>query len=300
MVYALIPIKDRIEQTLNCLEHFKNQTYKDILIIVIDDGSIDGSSEKIKEKWNDIHILKGDGNLWCMGAFAMGIDYVRNRWRKGDFVLTQNQDTIFDSDFVSALISQSELNGRAIIGASNFSIDRKTTIYNNVIIKNGRFNPTIIKGQAPELLASTTLATRGTIFPVEVFEKIGNFSKLFPHYAGDYEVCARAKKNGFKLFSSTTAKVYSNDNNHNLAWRIKHKDKKTLKDVFDLYFSRRSSSNLYYGILLTLLHIPFPQNFVGIFRLKLVAIKFFFYEYLYKSIIINYFKSDKIQNENNN
>lgn len=285
MVYALIPIKDRVEQTLKCIESFKKQSYKQIEIVVIDDGSIDGSKEKILEKWNDVTVLEGDGNLWCMGAFAMGVNYVRNLWKKEDFILTQNQDTFFDSDFVFSLVMISESKNRSIVAASNYSKDKVTGIYNKIVIKNGGFNPAFVEGEVPSLFECPTLATRGTLFPVEVFEKIGNFSKLFPHYAGDYEICARARRNGFKLYSSTKIKVYSNDDNHNLAWRIRHKEKKTFKDVIDLYTSRRSPSNLYYSILLTLLQVPFPKKVVGVARLKLAAIKFFFYDYMYRSVI---------------
>lgn len=286
MIYALIPVKDRVEYTIKCIESFKKQTYKDVKIVVINDGSVDGTKDKIEALWKDVTILQGDGNLWCMGAFAMGVDYVKPLLKEGDSILTQNQDAFMDNDFVQELINVITKYPKSVVGSINFSSKEQKPIYHNHIIKNGAFMPNIIQGELPEIIERTdTLNTRGTLFSKEAIEAVGNFSKLFPHYAGDYEITCRAKKKGFKLLIASKAVCYSWDDNKGLAYRIKNKQKKTLKDVVDLFSSRRSPNNLYYSKLLILLHIPFPQKIYGILRITAYAIKFILVDYLFNSVI---------------
>ncbi len=288
MIYALIPAKDRYEYTKKCIESFLNQTYKDIQVIVIDDGSIDGTKESIAKDFPKVKVLVGDGNLWCMGAFAMGVDYVKPLAKPGDFILTQNQDAYFDKDFVSTLLDVSELNQRAIVGSINFSSKSKTPIYHTHMLLGGVFIPHIIKGEVSDIEPSDTLNTRGTLFPIEVFEKIDNFSPLFPHYAGDYEIACRAKRNGFKLLVSTKSLCYSWDDNVGLAKRIRLKKKKTLKDIYELFFSRRSSSNIYYSTLLILLCVPFPSKILGVGRIAIFSLKYLLYDYILMSVILGW------------
>jgi len=288
MVYALIPAKDRYEYTKECIESFLKQKYKNIQIIVIDDGSVDGTPEKLAKGFPSVKVIKGDGNLWCMGAFAKGVDYVKEIAKDGDFILTQNQDAYFGNDFVSQLVGVSEINDRAIVGSINLSTKTKKAIYHNHIIRGGVFRPNLLTGELPSTIDSDTLNTRGTLFPIEVFEKINNFSPLFPHYAGDYEIACRAKKNGFKLLVSTEAICYSWDGNVGLAKRISMKKKKTLKDMFDLFFSRRSSSNVYYSTLLVILWVPFPDKILGVLRILLFSLKYLLYDYLLMSVLLGW------------
>src|ERR1700730_511559 len=84
IICILIPIHNRIEMTkqglnslFSALRHFNENglsqtSYK---VVVIDDGSKDGSKEWIKEHYKDCEILIGDGNLWWSGAINKGIEY---------------------------------------------------------------------------------------------------------------------------------------------------------------------------------------------------------------------------------
>jgi GT2 family glycosyltransferase len=289
MLYALIPVKDRYEYTEKCIESFLNQTYKEITIVVINDGSVDGTSEKIKAKFPNVIVLEGDGNLWCMGAFHMGVEYVLKNAQNTDYILTQNQDAYFGKDFVSNLISVSEKYNEAVVGSINYSSKKDSVIYHNHMLIGGVFKPNIIKEPyIPDVVDSDTLNTRGTIFPIKVIKKIGNFSKLFPHYAGDYEITCRAKKYGYQLKVSTKAVCYSWDDNQGLSKRISLKQKKSFKDIIDLFFSRRSASNIYYSSLLVITSVPFPIKIFGLARIFVTSLKVLLYDYFFKSIILKW------------
>ena len=45
MIYVVIPVHDRIAFTLTCLADLERQTRADVTVVVVDDGSVDGTSE---------------------------------------------------------------------------------------------------------------------------------------------------------------------------------------------------------------------------------------------------------------
>ena len=74
-------------------ESIKNSKKEDqIKIIVIDDGSTDGSTKWIKKNYSDIIILKGRGELWWSGAVNLGIKHALNNLKK-EYILLWNIDT---------------------------------------------------------------------------------------------------------------------------------------------------------------------------------------------------------------
>jgi len=49
IIYIVIPVHNRLEATRECLESLRYQTYTRFSIVLIDDGSTDGTPEFIKE-----------------------------------------------------------------------------------------------------------------------------------------------------------------------------------------------------------------------------------------------------------
>ncbi len=63
-VYLIIPVHNRKNLTLGCLEHLtKTGDRQPYHIIVVDDGSTDGTGEDIKAQYPDVILLPGDGDF---------------------------------------------------------------------------------------------------------------------------------------------------------------------------------------------------------------------------------------------
>ena len=85
---------NHVVETLACLDCLGRQSYCSWTAIVVDDGSTDGTFERVRESHPDTVILSGDGNLWWSGATSIGIREARRRARNRDFVLMLNNDMI--------------------------------------------------------------------------------------------------------------------------------------------------------------------------------------------------------------
>lgn len=92
-VYILIPVHNRKAVTLTCLETLqRNGDLARYRVVVIDDGSTDGTAEAIQQAFPQVKILTGDGNLWWTGAIRLGMQYAYDQG--ADFFIWLNDDTL--------------------------------------------------------------------------------------------------------------------------------------------------------------------------------------------------------------
>ena len=209
--YIIIPVFNNKKVTLKCLEQLYQQTFKEFDIYVIDDGSSDGTSFAIQDKYPQVNILKGDGNLWWAGATNKGLEAILPHAKNSDYVLTLNDDVFFENDYLECLARSAAERPEWLIGS--VSID----FHNNKNIDRGHFFDWRTRGKITDSLNNekyndnvNVLSGRGTLIPVTVFKKIGLYAaKRLPQYAADYELANRAQKAGFNLCVYLGAIIYN-------------------------------------------------------------------------------------------
>ncbi|MFH1051457.1 MAG: glycosyltransferase family 2 protein [bacterium] len=89
-----------LNHTLECIKSI-NQTAKDIinLIIVVDNGSTDGTLDAIKSKYPDIKLISNNENLGYARAVNIGV-----KSSNSDFVIISNNDVIYPNDSIEYLL----------------------------------------------------------------------------------------------------------------------------------------------------------------------------------------------------
>lgn len=251
-VYIICGVHNGLDYTKKLLSSIKKQSYPSIKIIIIDDGSTDGTCDFIKRNYPEITILEGDGNLWWTGALYEGVENVLSLAGKDDFILTVNNDCRFGRDTVFNLVETSLEHHRVIVGSLIIDSENESKIIDagvEIDWSKGKYislPPKKITDLPENKLCQEnidTLSTKGTLYPIEVFHKIGNFDKKhLHHYISDYEFACRAKKNGFRLILSYQARIYNDVSRtglgDNLSGRI------SLREFWALLFSRKSRLNI--------------------------------------------------------
>ena len=102
-IYSLVPVHNRKSVTLRCLAALDRQVdLPKLTIVVIDDGSTDGTSEAIQAEYPQVVVLKGSGNLWWTGAIRMGMEYAYSQG--ANFFIWLNDDTLPSPETLSLLI----------------------------------------------------------------------------------------------------------------------------------------------------------------------------------------------------
>ena len=281
MVYVLIPTRNRKELLEKCIDSLIKQTHKDIKIVVINDGSTDGTEELLKTKYPDVRIIKGDGNLWWTGCMIKAVEYTLPQVSDNDYILLQNDDTYMEDSYVSDLVEMSAKTNRMALGTTLKDIDSNKVIYNTHSFKNFLITPYVIDTDR-EVVDTFTINGRGTIIPVEVFNKVGNFSKIFPHYASDYDFFCRARKKNVKLGVCNYVYTYSTDKKDSFTKTRKNKNNPSIKEFFDIFFNRKSTSNICISTLFIIKNYPIRYKIFALFRIYL-----YLFKYILVDIIIN-------------
>lgn len=119
-VSVLIPAYNAEKYIAQCLGSVCNQTYRDLQIVVIDDGSKDSTLAVIlswAEKDNRIEVISRENK---------GVSQTRNELidcAKGDFVLFVDADDWIEHDMISTLVVLSEKNGVDLVMCRNVNND---------------------------------------------------------------------------------------------------------------------------------------------------------------------------------
>ena len=92
--------------TLACLESLSHVDYPSFQVVVIDNGSVDGSGDAIKAAYPEVNLVASPQNLGFAGGNNIGLELAR--WANASYVLLLNNDTLVAPDFLSLLVQCAE------------------------------------------------------------------------------------------------------------------------------------------------------------------------------------------------
>lgn len=200
-IAVLMTVHNRKEGTLNCISHFyANQGVDsfDVDFYMVDDGCIDGTSEAVKEKFPQVHILKGNGDLyWNGGMYYCWTEACK---KNHDFFLWLNDDTILFSNALQILFNDYSKSKKLTI-ISGCCCD---TASQSVVTYGGSNNNRQLISPTGEIQELFMMNGNCVLIPNCVVEKIGIIDPYFKHKAGDNEYGYRAQNNGVETYVSSS------------------------------------------------------------------------------------------------
>ncbi|MGI8787272.1 MAG: glycosyltransferase family 2 protein [Pyrinomonadaceae bacterium] len=217
-VEIVTPVHNRRELTLQCLKSLSriDRAGLDVHIIIVDDGSTDGTAGAIRENYPEVEIVEGDGNLWYSAGTNLGIETALKY--NPDYILGINDDSIFDEKFLRRLIECAEKYPRSVIGALLLLWDTPHKVFQvspkwNVFEGGWRYwqNQTVWtipqKPWQVEVIVGNCI-----LYPAQVIKEVGLLNPGVSAQYGDAEYTRRINKKGWRLLIEPRARVFCQPN----------------------------------------------------------------------------------------
>lgn len=217
MIHIITATHNRKKITLGFVKCIRQQSYRDTHLILIDDGSVDGTPEMVLKEFPNTTIIRGNGNLWWGGALHQAYLWLKDNLADipDDIVLFSNDDVSWDVDYLQkgldAVLSHSRT---LIIGKGYGNLTGK--LIDRVYIRDYTGD----KGGNPRkgpLVASDNgrgecCSTRSLFCRVKDVLEIGGFHPvLLPHYGSDFEWTIRASRKGYAIIQMDNMSYYLNE-----------------------------------------------------------------------------------------
>jgi GT2 family glycosyltransferase len=189
------------------------QDYSHLQIIVVDNGSVDGSPALVREKYRDVLLVENGRNLGYAAANNIGI-----RYAQGDYVVVMNNDTGLERGCIAIMRRAIDKDPRYGACASKIYLDSEDDVLDaagivlfrdGLSIGRGRLERGDFYDREEEVFFASGccfMARKGMLEDVKLGEQY--FDEDFFMYADDTDLGWRARLRGWKTIYTPQARLY--------------------------------------------------------------------------------------------
>jgi len=237
-IAVLIACYNRKHQTLICLDklfHDVSLGINELKVFLVDDGSTDGTEHAVHEKFPQVNIIKGNGDLfWNRSmhlAFSIAMD------EGFDYYLWLNDDTLLERAAIDVML-QTKLQGKSddtIVVGAICDPDTGRYSYGGARQLDRFFRPFLCEYVIPNNYPQELDVMNGNLvlIPNQAAIRLGNIDPIFEHAMGDTDYSMRARKLGIMVLLTPSYVGYCTRNKVEGSYRDKGLSVKgRLKQVF--------------------------------------------------------------------
>lgn len=202
------------EDTLECVASCREVSYPGLRLLVVDNGSTDGSEAALRARFPDLEILQTGANLGFAGGNNVGI---RHALASGaDWVLLLNNDTVVAPDFVDALVRAAATDARIGMLTSKIYYFEPPDVlwyaggYMNEALGYGNHKGTGRRdvGQFDTLEDTNRPTGCALMVRRDVCERVGLLGDEFFCYCEDLDWALRTRNAGFRVVYAPGSRVW--------------------------------------------------------------------------------------------
>jgi protoporphyrinogen oxidase/GT2 family glycosyltransferase len=201
-VYAVILAHDNYADTRECLQTLLANLYPALAVILVDNGSSDGTAHMAGDEFPGIETIQTGSNLNVPAGYNIG--FRRALDRGADYILMLNNDTTIAPDMVERLVATGEQDPKAGILMPRVLVygsqDRIWSIGGRYRV----FPPSILLTEKDETLAEIPRLIEyapgcGLLIHRRAFDTVGLFDPGYLFWYDDWDFSERVRAHGLHL-----------------------------------------------------------------------------------------------------
>lgn len=189
--------------------------YSNFEVVVIDNGSIDGTKEYVENNWGNVKVIRTEKNLGYSGGANFGLNYAFVE-QKADYVLFSNNDVRADKYIIKALVDTGKGSDKIAFTIGKVYYYDQPEVLHSVGKRYDEFtwNGGHIgrkekdEGQYDEIAERQWCDDIYWLISSKVYHEIGGYDTEFFLQGEDYDYQARAKNAGYKIMFTPHAKLW--------------------------------------------------------------------------------------------
>lgn len=204
------------DDALDCIRSLEETGAGPLEIVVVDNGSRDGTVRAVREAFPRVSVLAAGENLGFAAANNAGIRAVLPQ--NPDFVFLLNTDTVVDPEIFEHLLWAAEAHrSLGILGPTMYFHDEPDRIWfagghtdpDTGFSRHYRYGEKDAPGAgAAEPAPCNFITGAGMFVRAEVFRRVGLLDESFFHTTEDNDLCIRAARCGFGLAHVPRARLW--------------------------------------------------------------------------------------------
>lgn len=221
-----------LQDTKLCLKHTAEQSYSNIEVVVVDNGSSDGSLNYLR-KHKGIKLVENSKNLGFSGGHIAGY-----KAAKGEYILLLNNDAIMDRDYVKNAVKTMQADKSiGALGGRAYLWDEQNKLFDttNEFYSYQNINPITAEGifaKSDEGASQEVNNVSGSCVMVRrsVIDKVGYLHNPFFAYYEESDLFARMKRAGYRVMYNPELAI----------WHANAKSSNKKAPIFSYYMMMRN------------------------------------------------------------
>ena len=198
----------------DCLTSILALDYGNFEVVMVDNGSEDGSVPHVRERFPTVHVVETGSNLGYARGFNAGLAYAAARGAA--YFLIMNNDTVIDPGALSALVETAQSQERAGFVTGKIYYHDHPDVLQTVgkrydrIVWNGRHigGGERDEGQYEQVAERVFVDDVMTLVNRRLYDELGGYDPQFFLQSEEFDWQARAKRAGWKFYYTPEAKLW--------------------------------------------------------------------------------------------
>lgn len=210
-VVAVVLNWNNYEDTAMCLEDLSSLSYPHLDVLVVDNGSTDGSIDKLEQEFSSPEVLRNGENLGFAGGMNVGISTALDK--DADYIWLLNNDILFpDVTVLDTLVSTME--DRPECGILSPEIreypDTDVIWFKGAEIdwSTGYTYHVIDEEIHRRMLETSYVPFCCALARADIFDNVGLLPEVYYLYYEDVDFAIRVKESGYMLQVTTDCRIF--------------------------------------------------------------------------------------------